>query len=79
MIVGIGASAGALEALERFFAHVAADSGLVFVVVQHLERHHPSVLAELLGKHTRMPVEQADGWRRASARTTSTSSRPTPC
>ncbi|MBI5542929.1 MAG: PAS domain-containing protein [Deltaproteobacteria bacterium] len=63
--VGIGASAGALEALERFFAHVPADSGLCFVVVQHLERHHPSVLSELLGKYTRMPVEQAEDATRA--------------
>jgi len=58
--VGIGASAGALHALERFFSLVPADTGLVFVVVQHLDRHHPSVLAELLGKHTQMPVQQAE-------------------
>ncbi len=65
LFVGIGASAGALEALERFFAHVPHESGLAFVVVQHLERHHPSVLAELLGKHTQMPVEQAEEGTRA--------------
>ncbi len=63
--VGIGASAGALEALERFFAHVPQDSGLCFVVVQHLERHHPSVLSELLGRYTRMPAEQAEDATRA--------------
>ena len=63
-MVGIGASAGALEPLEQLFSHMAADSGFSFVVVQHLERHQPSVLAELLGKHTRMPVEHAvDGAR----------------
>jgi len=60
VFVGIGASAGALETMQRFFSLLPADSGLVFVVVQHLERHHPSVLADLLGKHTRMPVEQAE-------------------
>jgi two-component system CheB/CheR fusion protein len=64
LVVGIGASAGALEALERFFARVPPDSGASFVVVQHLERHHPSVLTELLGHYTRMPVLQAmDGDR----------------
>jgi two-component system CheB/CheR fusion protein len=64
VIVGIGASAGALEPLQQFLSHVAPDSGLTFVVIQHLERHQPSVLTELLGKHTRMPVEQAvDGAR----------------
>ena len=64
VIVGIGASAGALEPLQHFLSHMAADSGLSLVVIQHLERHQPSVLTELLGKHTRMPVEQAvDGAR----------------
>ncbi len=64
LIVGIGASAGALEALERFFAEVPPDAGLAFIVVQHLERHHPSVLTELLGRYTPMTVEQAvDGER----------------
>jgi two-component system, chemotaxis family, CheB/CheR fusion protein len=66
LFVGIGASAGSLEALERFFATMPAASGLTFIVVQHLERHHPSVLAELLGRHTPMPVQQAiDGMRPA--------------
>ncbi len=60
MFVGIGASAGALGTLERFFSLLPADSGLVFVVVQHLQRNHPSALAELLGKRTRMPVRQAE-------------------
>ena len=60
VFVGIGASAGALHALESFFSLMPADSGLIFGVVQHLERHHPSVLAELLGKHTQMPVQQAE-------------------
>src|SRR5512133_2228939 len=43
LVVGIGASAGGLEALEQFFAAVPKDNGLAFVVVQHLERHHPSL------------------------------------
>ena len=60
VFVGIGASAGAMHPLERLFSLMPADSGMVFVVVQHLERHHPSLLAELLAKHTQMPVHQAE-------------------
>lgn len=58
-IVGIGASAGGLEALERFFKATPPDTGLAFVVVQHLSPDHPSLMAELLAKHTTMPVMQA--------------------
>ena len=42
-VVAIGASAGGLEALESFFPSVPGDTGLAFVVVQHLERSHPSM------------------------------------
>ncbi|MCB1943355.1 MAG: chemotaxis protein CheB, partial [Candidatus Accumulibacter sp.] len=57
-IVGIGASAGGLEALELFFRHVPAASGMAFVVVQHLDPTHKGVMAELLQRATPMPVEQ---------------------
>ncbi len=61
-IVGIGASAGGLEALERFFDHMPADTGLAFVVVPHLSPDFKSLMGELLSKRTRMPVRQvADG------------------
>ncbi|HET9224572.1 MAG TPA: chemotaxis protein CheB [Roseiflexaceae bacterium] len=55
-IVGIGASAGGLEAFEAFFTHMPPDSGVAFVLVQHLDPQHPSLLPELLATHTRMPV-----------------------
>jgi two-component system CheB/CheR fusion protein len=55
-IVGIGASAGGLEALEVFFKQTPADSGLAYVVVQHLDPTHSDMLAELLQRHTAMPV-----------------------
>jgi two-component system CheB/CheR fusion protein len=55
----LGASAGGLEPLQEFLEHVPAASGLVFVVIQHLEPNHPSMLAELLARHTTMPVLQA--------------------
>jgi two-component system CheB/CheR fusion protein len=58
-IVGLGASAGGLEALEKFFARVPADGGMAFVVVTHLHPGHTSLLPELLGKCTRMRVRPA--------------------
>lgn len=58
-IVGLGASAGGLDALEKFLAHVPDDSGIAFVVVTHLHPGHVSLLPELLGKCTRMPVRTA--------------------
>ncbi|HEV8712904.1 MAG TPA: chemotaxis protein CheB [Candidatus Binatia bacterium] len=58
LIVGLGASAGGLEAFEQFFAQMPPDSGLAFVLVQHLAPDHASLLPELLAKHTRMPVQQ---------------------
>lgn len=59
IIVGIGASAGGLEALDDFFTHVPASSGLVFVVIQHLEPTHKGIMPELLQRMTPMKVAQA--------------------
>jgi len=56
-VVGIGASAGGLEALELFFDHCAPDSGAAYVVVQHLSPDHKSMMNKLLARHTRMPVQ----------------------
>ena len=58
--VCIGASAGGLEAIEAFFKHMPSDSGLAFVVVQHLSPDYKSLMAELLSKHTRMPVQRSE-------------------
>lgn len=58
--VCIGASAGGLEAIETFFKNMSHDSGLAFVVVQHLSPDYKSLMAELLSKHTRMPVLRSD-------------------
>ena len=57
-IVGIGASAGGLEALEAFLKHVPAGSGLSFVIVQHLDPTHEGIMVELLQRATTMPVAQ---------------------
>lgn len=58
-IVALGASAGGLQAYERFFRAMPADSGMAFVVVQHLDPHHASLLGEILQRSTPMPVVQA--------------------
>ena len=60
-IVGIGASAGGLEAFSQLLRHLSADSGMAFVLVQHLDPKHESHLAGLLARSTRLPVlEVAD-------------------
>lgn len=63
-IVGIGASAGGLAAFEAFFAGMpaTADPGMAFVLVQHLDPNHKSILSELIRRYTRLPVfEVEDG------------------
>ncbi|MGD0783839.1 MAG: chemotaxis protein CheB, partial [Candidatus Aminicenantales bacterium] len=59
-VVGIGASAGGLEAFEQFFSHVPVDTGLAFVLVPHLEPTHKGMMPELLMRHTKMPVVQVE-------------------
>ncbi len=58
-IIGMGASAGGLEALQQFFRCFPVDSGLAFIVVSHLDPTHPSMLAEILQRATTMPVIEA--------------------
>ena len=55
-IVGIGASAGGLEALEQFLTHLPPDSGLAFVLIVHLSPDHKSMMSSILQKYTAMPV-----------------------
>ncbi len=63
-IVAIGASAGGLEALEQFLRHTPVDSGIAFVVIQHLDPTQKGMLVELLQRATAMPVLQVtDGLR----------------
>ncbi len=60
-IIGVGASAGGLAAIEAFFSGMPADGdpGMAFVLVQHLDPDHKSLLAELIQRRTRMPVTEA--------------------
>ncbi|MCL7487697.1 MAG: PAS domain-containing protein [Desulfobulbaceae bacterium] len=63
-IVGLGASAGGLEAFEAFFTAMPPDAGIAFVLVSHLDPTHVSIMPELIRKRTRMEVLQIkDGMR----------------
>ena len=57
-VVAVGASAGGLEAYTDFFHALPVDTGMAFVLIQHLDPKHRSLLAEILSKATRMPVEE---------------------
>ena len=59
-VVGLGASAGGLEAYKRFFSAMPSNTGMAFVLVQHLDPNHGSITAQLLGKHTLMSVTQVE-------------------
>src|SRR5512138_2020204 len=58
VVVGMGASAGGLEAVQRFLKHMSPNSGMAFVLVQHLDPGHESILSDLLARNTKMPIEQ---------------------
>ncbi|MEG3617213.1 CheR family methyltransferase [Magnetovibrio sp. PR-2] len=58
LVVGIGASAGGLEALKAFFKAVRSDLPISYVIIQHLDPEHDSLMADLLGACTDMPVVQ---------------------
>ncbi len=60
-VVGVGASAGGLEAFTQLLKALPADTGMVFVLVQHLAPAHPSALAEILSRATTMPVIEVKG------------------
>ena len=65
--VGVGASAGGLEALESFFSQVTTDSDMAFIVIQHLSPDYKSMMVELLSKRTAMPVRRAEEGMRVEA------------
>lgn len=63
-IVGMGASAGGLEAFEKFFIHMPPNRGIAFVLIPHLAPTHASILTDLLGRYTKMNVvEVKDGMK----------------
>ena len=58
-VVGIGASAGGLDACRKLVAGLPAASGMAFILVQHLDPTHESMMVDLLASHTAMAVRQA--------------------
>ncbi|TGQ03142.1 hypothetical protein EN862_035940, partial [Mesorhizobium sp. M2E.F.Ca.ET.219.01.1.1] len=58
-MVGIGASAGGIGALQKFFPEVPAGSGFAYVVIQHLDAEHESVLASIIQRCTSIATETA--------------------
>lgn len=60
LVVGIGASAGGLEAYRAFFTAMPSDAGMAFVIVQHLDPEHASSLVEILRSNTAMDVSTAE-------------------
>ena len=57
-VVGVGASAGGLEAFTQLLRPLPIDTGMAFVLIQHLDPSHKSMLAEILSRETRMPVQE---------------------
>lgn len=57
-VVGIGASAGGLEALQQLLTFLPSNTGMAFVIIQHLAPNHKSLLVDILGKYSAMPVQE---------------------
>ena len=66
-IVGVGASAGGLEAFTELLSHLPDDTGMAFVLIQHLDPRHDSHLTELLSRGSKMPVSEVTGETRVEA------------
>ena len=68
-VVGIGASAGGLAAIEAFFSAIPGETetGMAFVLVQHLAPDHKSMLSELIRRYTRMKVHEAEDGMKVAA------------
>jgi two-component system, chemotaxis family, CheB/CheR fusion protein len=59
LVVGLGASAGGLQAVRKLLDVLPADTGMAFVLIQHLDPTHESMMVDLLGRDTKMRVSQA--------------------
>ena len=66
-IVGVGASAGGLEAFTELLKHLPLDTGMGFVLVQHLDPEHESALTQMLSRATSMPVREVTNNLRVEA------------
>ena len=68
-IVGIGASAGGLEAFEQFFKNMPPDAGIAFVLITHMDPAQKGLLPEILRRFTRMPVQETEDGMKVEANT----------
>ena len=59
-MVGIGASAGGLEAFTQLISNLPNDTGMAFVLLQHLEPSQPSMLSDIIARSTPMPVQEVE-------------------
>jgi two-component system CheB/CheR fusion protein len=59
-IVGIGASAGGLEALRELISNLPLDTGMAFILIQHLDPSHKSMSPDILARNTKMPVQEVE-------------------
>lgn len=59
-VVGIGASAGGLDAIEKFFLNMPSDSGIAFVIIMHFDPTSKSIMVEILRRYTKMEVHQVE-------------------
>jgi len=59
-VVGIGASAGGLEAFEQFFKHMPSDAGIAFILIPHLDPSHSSLMTDLVRRFTKMAVVEGE-------------------
>src|SRR6202050_5136282 len=66
-VVGVGASAGGLEAFTQLLNHLPTNTGMGFVLVQHLDPHHESALTSLLARATSMEVSEVKNNQRVAA------------
>src|ERR1700722_16497449 len=66
-VVGVGASAGGLEAFTQLLEHLPAASGMAYVLIQHLDPTHASQLPEILARKSAMPVREIRGDTRVQA------------
>src|SRR6185436_9690223 len=57
-VVGVGASAGGLDAFKKLLKAIPEDSGMAYILVQHLDPAHESILVDLLQKVTKIPVQE---------------------
>ena len=68
LYVGVGASAGGLDAIEKLISNISENSGMAFIIVQHMDPTHKSGLVNILSRYTTMKVSTGKRWSSGKAR-----------